>query len=252
MTDKRKTSENAGISPPGTLISPRKNLGKLERGVSVIAGAALAVAAARQRGGIGTALGIAGSLLVARGVSGNGPARRLMGETPEETAYAKVEGWSSAAVVGRSVTISAPRSAVFARLRNFTAWPEFSVNVQAAEDLGQGRWRWTVNDPAGQVSWTATIFDEVTNESITIKSDKGTTIPINSHFELRDAPGGRGTEVHGIIAYEPPGGSLARYASKLTQREPGIQLRRDLKRLKSLIETGEIATNAPQGTMPKA
>ena len=80
----------------------------------------------------------------------------------------------------------------------------------------------------------------------------GSTHEVVAVLTRPDAPAGRGTEIHGVVAYEPPGGSLVRYAAKLTQREPGIQLRRDLKRFKSLIETGEIAVNEPQGTIPKA
>ena len=240
------------VAPAGTQLSPRKNLGAGERGLSVLVGAGLGIAAAQKRGGIGAALGLAGSVLLARGLTGASPAKRLLAQRPDETAVAKAAGWSSAALVSRAVTINARRSVVFARLRDFAAWPAFSVNVLAAEDLGGGRWRWTAMSPGGPVTWEATIEVEEADSVIALTSCPGTPVPITSRFELRDAPGGRGTEIHGTIAYEPPGGSVARYAAKLGQREPGIQLRRDLKRLKSLIETGEIATNAPQGTTPKA
>ena len=61
---------------------------------------------------------------------------------------------------------------------------------------------------------------------------------------FRDAPGGRGTEVEAIIAYVPPAGELGRWVAKLFQAEPAIQGRRELKRFKMLMETGEIATSA--------
>jgi uncharacterized membrane protein len=240
------------LTPPGTRIAPRQNLGAVERGLSLLAGAAMGAAASRQKGGAAAALGIAGSLLVARGLTGASPAQRLLGQAPDERAYAQAHGRSSAALVARSVTINASRAKVFERLRNFADWPEFSVNVLNVEPVGKDQWRWTANDTSGPVSWTATVTEQVADRLIALKSDKNTPAPINSRFELRDAPGGRGTEVHGVVAYQPRGGSLGRYASKLTQREPGIQLRRDLKRLKSLIEAGEIATNAPQGAAPKA
>ena len=247
-----KNSKNDDLLPLGTAIAPRKNLGGAERGLSVAAAAALGIAASRQKGAVAAALGVASSLMLARGISGASAARRALGEAPDERAFAKNVGWSSAALVSRSVTINAPRAQVYARFRDFAAWPKFSINVLKAEPLGGDRWRWTAYDPSGPVSWTATIKEELKGSLIVLQSDPGTPVPINSRWEFRDAPDGRGTEVHGLIAYEPPGGSLSRYASKLTQREPGIQLRRDLKRFKSLIETGEIATNAPQGTAPKA
>ena len=61
---------------------------------------------------------------------------------------------------------------------------------------------------------------------------------------FRDAPGGRGTEVEAIVAYVPPAGDLGRWVAKAFQAEPQAQGRRELKRLKMLLETGEIATNA--------
>ena len=59
-----------------------------------------------------------------------------------------------------------------------------------------------------------------------------------------DAPGNRGTEVTALIAYMPPMGALGRVVAKLFQADPAIQGRRDLKRLKMFLETGEIATSA--------
>ena len=50
------------------------------------------------------------------------------------------------------------------------------------------------------------------------------------------------------IVYDPPGGAIGKFVAKLFQREPAIQARRDLNRLKQLMETGEIATAA---TNPK-
>jgi len=55
---------------------------------------------------------------------------------------------------------------------------------------------------------------------------------------------GRGTVVRAVIAYDPPGGMLAQLAAKLFQREPALQARRDLRRFKQFMETGEISTSA--------
>ena len=67
-----------------------------------------------------------------------------------------------------------------------------------------------------------------------------------------DANPGRGTVVTAAIAYEPPGGLIGKVVAKLTQKEPRIQARRDLRRLKQLLETGEIATSSPPNPAPKA
>lgn len=56
--------------------------------------------------------------------------------------------------------------------------------------------------------------------------------------------GARGTVVTATILYDPPAGMIGKLVAKLFQREPNIQVRRDLARLKQLMETGEVATNA--------
>ncbi|WP_439534009.1 SRPBCC family protein [Polymorphobacter sp.] len=243
---------DGALAPPGTRIAPRQNIKLLERGLSLAAGTAIGALAARRKGVAGIALGLVGSMLVTRGVTGAAPARRLLGEQPDEAAVAKAVGWSSAAVVSRSVTINAPRSLVYSRFRDIGSWSDWAVNVDSADAAAESKLRFVTMDPSGAIAWQGEVAEDVTDEVLTITSLPESTVPVTARYEFRDAPAGRGTEIHAAVAYEPPGGSLGRYAAKLTQREPGIQLRRDLKRFKSLIETGEIAVNAPQGAEPKA
>ena len=63
-------------------------------------------------------------------------------------------------------------------------------------------------------------------------------------MESRDAPGGRGTWVTATLLYDPPAGIVGKVIAKLFQREPEMQVRRDLRRFKQLMETGEVATGA--------
>ena len=61
--------------------------------------------------------------------------------------------------------------------------------------------------------------------------------------------GERGTIVRAVIAYEAPAGIVGKTIAKMFQREPLIQSRRDLRRFKQLMETGEICTNARNPAM---
>lgn len=224
----------------------------MERGISVAAGTVVGGIAARQNGGMRLALGLLGTVLLARGVTGVSPVKRLLGQRPDEAAVAKAANWSSAALLSRSVTINAPRSDVFARFRDLSRWPQWAQNIDRVDVGTGGTLHFVTMDPSGAVEWDGEITEERQDTLLAIASVQGSRFPITARCEFRDAPAGRGTEIHGIVAYEPPGGSVGRYAAKLTQREPGIQLRRDLKRFKSLVETGEIAVNSPQGTTPKS
>jgi uncharacterized membrane protein len=147
------------------------------------------------------------------------------------------------AVVGRTVTIAKPRAELYAFWRD----PQnlaFMENIERVEKLGDARMRWTVAAPAGQ---TATIETEITearqDEMFAWASVEGSDIEMRGRVTFRDAPGRRGTEVAAEIEYVPPGGRLGQLVAKLFQREPQIQVRHDLKRLKMLLETGEIATS---------
>lgn len=239
----RNKTRYRDAAPQGTHKDPYVNLGAGERALSVALGAALGLAATQSKGALGLIFGIAGGALVARGVGGSDPAKRLLGTEPDERAYAKKHGWSSAAKAPRSVSINASRERVWQVLREVERWPSFMANVLTASSDGD-RLRFVSVGAVGDVDTDARITEDVPNQRFAWESDAGSTVANAGEFELRDAPGGRGTEIHAKVAYEPTGGSLGRYAAKLTQKEPGIQLRRDLKRLKSLIEAGEVPTNA--------
>jgi len=112
---------------------------------------------------------------------------------------------------------------------------------------------WVVRAPGGMtVEWDSIVTEDRPGELISWEAAPGASVANHGTVEFKDAPQHRGTEVHLTVVYRPPGGSIGRLAAKLTQKEPGIQARRDLKRFKMLVEAGEIATNLPQGTHPKA
>lgn len=146
-------------------------------------------------------------------------------------------------VTGKTVTINRPRAELFAFWRDFNNLPRFMENIVSVEPTGRDRMIWTIKAPLGQqVEVETEIVSEHENELISWRSVLGSHIDTEGRVAFRDAPGGRGTEVEAIVAYDPPGGELGRWIAKIFQREPAIQGRRELKRFKMLMETGEIAT----------
>jgi hypothetical protein len=55
--------------------------------------------------------------------------------------------------------------------------------------------------------------------------------------------GERGTIVRVTMIYRPIGGAIGVLIAKLFRREPGQEIREDLRRFKQLMETGEVADN---------
>lgn len=147
--------------------------------------------------------------------------------------------------VGRTVTIGKPRQEIYDRWRDFTRFPDFMENVNVVEDLGGGRSRWSIKGPAGKdVELVTKIVEDVPGQRIAWESEEGSDIDTAGVLELTDAPPGRGTYVRLLMTYDPPGGAIGRGIAKLLQREPSLQARRDLRRFKQLMETGEVTTNA--------
>ena len=147
-------------------------------------------------------------------------------------------------LVGRAVTINRPVAELFAYFRDFTNLPTFMENVVSIEPLDARRSHWVVKAPAGKtVEWNAVVTGEAENSFIAWASEDGADVPNSGRIDFKDA-GARGTVVTATILYDPPFGVVGKVIAKLFQREPAIQARRDLRRFKQLMETGEIATAA--------
>jgi uncharacterized membrane protein len=151
-------------------------------------------------------------------------------------------------LVGRTVTIGKPRHEIYRAWRDFTRFPSFMENVEAVEDLG-GRSKWTIKAPLGaSVELVTKITEDRPGEAIAWRSEPESDIQTEGRVEFFDAPPGRGTGVRLTLRYDPPAGLPGRVIAKLLQREPNVQARRDMRRFKMLMETGEVATNTgPSG-----
>jgi uncharacterized membrane protein len=147
-------------------------------------------------------------------------------------------------LVGRSVTINCPRAELYAYWRDFARLPSFMDNVERVDVIDDARSHWVVKAPGGKtVEWDAVITEERPNERIAWAATEGADVPNSGRIDFRDA-GDRGTVVTATILYDPPAGFIGKVIAKMFQREPAIQARRDLRRFKQLMETGEIATAA--------
>lgn len=149
-----------------------------------------------------------------------------------------------ASAVARAVTINRAPADVFAFFRDFANLPSFMENVVRIDVLDDKRSHWVVKAPGGgTVEWDARVTHEEAGRLIAWTSEPGADVPNSGRVEFHDVAE-RGTVVVATILYDPPGGVIGKVIAKMFQREPAIQARRDLRRLKQLLETGEIATPA--------
>jgi uncharacterized membrane protein len=194
--------------------------------------------------GAGALLAVAGAALFLANRNKDHDPDALVSDAPKWTLRDKPKG-DKGALIGRSVTINRPRQDVYARWRDFASFPQFMDNVRSIEPAGDKISRWTIEAPAGRtVELLTEIMHDVPGERIAWKSVEGSDITTAGEAMFSDAAPGRGTVVQLVMTYDPPAGAIGKLVAKLFQREPNIQARRDLRRFKQLLETGEVTVNA--------
>ncbi|GAA4752677.1 hypothetical protein GCM10023264_19550 [Sphingomonas daechungensis] len=147
--------------------------------------------------------------------------------------------------VGKTVTIGKPRQEIYDIWKDFTRFPSFMENVRQVEPIDESRSEWLIKGPAGSdVKIVSRLVEDVPGSRLAWESEEGSDIDTAGVIEFEDAPPGRGTYVRFLMSYDPPGGAIGRGIAKLLQREPTVQARRDLRRFKQLLETGEVSVNA--------
>ncbi|HEY7294032.1 MAG TPA: SRPBCC family protein [Dehalococcoidia bacterium] len=223
------------------------NVGTVERWLSAFAGGALIAYGAARRDKAGVALALAGGGVAWRGVSGRSSLNAALGRNSAAThagpnaSVKHREGMR----VEHSVTIDRPADELYRFWRNLENLPRFMRHLESVEVIDDRRSRWTAKAPAGRsVSWEAEIVSERPPQLIGWRSLEGSEIAHAGSVHFIPAPGGRGTQVRVEIEYHAPGGRAAAAIARLFGEEPAIQVREDLRRLKQLLEAGEVATNA--------
>ncbi|HZH28987.1 MAG TPA: SRPBCC family protein [Azospirillaceae bacterium] len=240
MTNTTDFASRAGAFAPGAV-------GGTARGAALLGGAALAFAGFRRGGTVGWTLAAAGGALALAGLTGETAIRQAGQVLPPPRREADERSPRTVA----TVTIFRPASEVYRLVRDFAMWPHFMEHLESVEVQDEIRSTWTAKGPAGtRVTWESEVVEDRPDRSIAWRSVAGSRAPNSGWVEMREAPGGRGTELRAEMRYEVPGGRLGEVVAAFAGRSPAEELRNGLRRLKQLIETGEVPTTEgqPHGT----
>jgi uncharacterized membrane protein len=138
-----------------------------------------------------------------------------------------------------------PRPEVYRFWRRLENLPRFMTHLEQVVDRGNGRSHWIANGPAGvSVEWDAEIVNDVENELIAWRSLPGADVVTAGSIRFDTVRGGRSTQATIHLQYQPPAGRLGALVAGIAGREPSRTIREDLRRLKQLLEAGEIARTA--------
>ena len=105
---------------------------------------------------------------------------------------------------------------------------------------------WIVSAPTGKVEWDALVINDQPDRLIAWRSREGGDVAHAGSVRFEPAPGDEGTEVTVALEYSPPGGKLGAAIAKLTRDSASSQVYDALRRLKALMEAGEIPTTEGQ------
>ena len=141
------------------------------------------------------------------------------------------------ATVEESVIIARSPREIYDFWRDFTNLPQFMDNIESVTKLNEVRSHWVIKAPAGtSVEFNSLVTEDIPGRLIAWKSEEGASVPNRGRVEFIETSSGGGTNVRTTISYDPPAGAFGRIVAKLFQREPGVQARQDLDRLKQLLE----------------
>jgi uncharacterized membrane protein len=224
------------------------NVGQAERLACNIGGGVL-VAVGLLRGGLRglVTAGLGGALLY-RGATGHCSLYHAIGASTADAHGPSDSVPAQAGVrVEEAVTINRPAEELFRFWRDYANVPRFMSEVESVTVLGGNRAHWVIKGPFGsRLEYDAETHNEDPGRMIAWRSLEGGDLDVAGSVHFTPAPGGRGTEVRLNQKINPPLGKVGVAVAKLLGHDPRTQAREDLRRLKQLMEVGEIVTNEGQ------
>lgn len=218
--------------------------GKTERVLTGIAGAALIALSFRKRRLRPLLLPIATGLL-SKAITGKPALKkgaRIAGRSRGDrvSPVASVPRGQGIKVEER-VTINRPVVEVYAFWRDFENLPRFMDHLESVTVLDENRSHWVAKGPAGsRIEWDAVIHNEIDDELIAWRSLPDAEVNNAGSVHFTPTADGRGTEVRVVLSYDPPAGRLGAVVAKLLGEEPSQQVADDLRRLKQVMDAGEV------------
>lgn len=251
QTHRESASEDSGQTGACGLSGYTcQNVGSTERLISVAAGSALLAGGLRRIDSLGgVALALIGGSLVYRGASGHCSMYQALGIDTAHHNPATAVPAGHGEKVEHATLINCPPERVYAFWRRLENLPQFMSHLESVKVLDDKRSHWVAKGPMGvNVAWDAETYNERPNEMIAWRSLPGSQVDTAGSVHFKAVRSGQATEVRVSLKYDPPAGSVGIAIAKLFGESPEQQITEDLRRLKQLLEAGEIATTQGQSS----
>lgn len=225
---------------------PAGEVGQFGQVATALVGGVLLSMGLKSRSLGGMAVALAGGGLIYRGTRGRSligglpgiRMRRLTGRASREEGVV-----TGGPVMERSITIQKPGHELYRAWRLAENLSRVMGHFADVTTVGPDLQHWKVHGPMGKTfEWDSHVVEEHPGEFLRWESLKGAELPNEGQVRFRPAPADWGTVVTLRFRFSPPGGALGEAARKLLGDAPTVLAHKALKRFKSLVETGEIAT----------
>ncbi len=155
---------------------------------------------------------------------------------------------SGALEVRKQVTIDAPPDEVYRFWRDLENLPRFMRHLKSVQTIDAQHSHWVAKTAGMKIEWDAEIVDEDPGAMLAWRSLDTALVSHAGIVRFTPADPRPGTIVEVEMQIRVPLGPLARSFSNLFGKLPEAQVEMDLRALKQLIETGEVATTDGQPT----
>jgi uncharacterized membrane protein len=146
-----------------------------------------------------------------------------------------------------SLSINASPEEVYSYWKNFENLPSFMRHLESVSVVDESISHWVAKAPMGtSVEWDARLVVDEPNRRLGWETLEDSSIQHEGLVSFEESGNGRGTIVRVEMSYEPPAGHVGATLARLLGDEPRVQILEDLRRLKQLIETGEVPTTLGQ------
>ena len=211
------------------------------RMLSAVSGGALLFLGIRRGSFFGGLLSLAGTNLLVRGITGHS-----LLETMGVTRWTNKGAGASiphqlGVQVRESVQIDRAPAEIYSFVRDFRNLPRFMNHLNDVEVHDEVRSRWSVRGPARtELHCDVEIINEIENKLLAWRSVNSPDIDIAGSIRFDDAPGAA-TIVTVSLQYLPAAGAVGVAIGKLLGNDPDFELKQDLRRLRQILDTGEVA-----------
>lgn len=234
--------------PVYPISTQSRNESDRERLVTGAVGGLMLLVGLRRGGIVGHLAAAAGGWLVREAVTGHSTLYQVLGVNTAGKLSPEPEGVAAdARQFTQSITVGLPVEETYRRWRDPETFAQAMAHFATVSTNDPDRAHWSVKTPlGGSIEWDARVVEEEPNRLTRWETLPGALFPNESTVVFKEAPGGRGTEIHYTARIDPPGGAVGDRIFDLAQALPKATIMQGLHRFKALVETGEMPTIKPQ------